>query len=75
MNIKSTVTGIIVATTLVAVGPSQAWAYKMHCSGTGWHKVSKHCPIARADNWQDYASGVYLQPMTDKGLLSELLMR
>jgi hypothetical protein len=67
MKIKSTIVGLIAASTMLVVAPGFAWNH-MNCSGKGWHLVSKNCPIQRADNWQDYASGGYLQPMTDMSM-------
>ncbi|MCL9683873.1 hypothetical protein [Legionella maioricensis] len=65
MKIKSSVAGLIIATSMVvAVGPIQASCVKYQ---PGWHMVSKHCPIKPAENWQEYNSGVYTQP-TGKAL-------
>lgn len=71
MKIKSATTGLIIATTMLAsVGISQAvWAKKINCTGTGWHMVSKSCPIHPAENWQEYASGIYTQPITGQGFM------
>lgn len=66
MKIKALV-GLIIATTMVvAVGPLQAACVYPE---PGWHMVSKSCNIKPADNWQEYTSGVYLQPVTGKSLL------
>ena len=69
MKIKSTVAGLIVAASMVAlIVPSQAaWSMHRHhhryyCMGQGWHMVSKRCHIQPAMNWQQYTSGVYTQP-------------
>ena len=70
MKIKSKAAGLILATTMVAfIVPTQAaWAHNQHCSGKGWHMVSKKCDIKPATTWQEYDSGVYTQPMTGKGM-------
>ena len=69
MKSKSTVAGLIIATSMIfAVGPSQASMVKHTNLGTGWHMVSKHSGIKPAINWQQYNSGVYIQPVTGKGL-------
>ncbi|AWN74525.1 hypothetical protein LEAN103870_07625 [Legionella anisa] len=66
MKIKSAA-GLILATTfMAAVGPIHAACYK---NEPGWHMVSKKCDIKPADNWQEYKSGVYTQPITGKSLL------
>ncbi|KTD41078.1 hypothetical protein [Legionella parisiensis] len=65
MKIKSAA-GLILATFMIAaVGPIHA-ACKYE---PGWHMVSKKCDIKPADNWQEYKSGVYTQPITGKSLL------
>jgi hypothetical protein len=67
MKIKSLAAGLIIATAMVAtVGVAQAKCYK---HTPGWHMVSKKCNIQQADNWQEYASGVYLRPAPSRGLL------
>ncbi len=67
MKIKSAATGLIIATSMVlAAGPIQADCMKHQ---PGWHMVSKKCAIKPAENWQEYASGVYTQPITGKGML------
>lgn len=67
MKIKSAATGLIIATSMVlAAGPIQAACMKYQ---PGWHMVSKKCAIKPAENWQEYASGVYTQPQTGKSLL------
>lgn len=48
---------------VAAIGPAQAACIK-HPSG--WHMVSKKCDIKPAQNWQEYTSGVYTQPLTGK---------
>ncbi|PWY55633.1 hypothetical protein DGG96_11045 [Legionella qingyii] len=58
--------GLILATTMLAVGPIHA---ACHQHQPGWHMVSKKCAIKPADNWQEYKSGVYTQPITGKSLL------
>jgi hypothetical protein len=61
MKIKSLAAGLVIATTmLAAVGPIQASCVKHK---PGWHMVSKKCHIKSADNWQEYNSGVYVQPL------------
>jgi hypothetical protein len=69
MKIKSTIAGLVVATAMVAlILPGQsAWA--KHCTGKGWHMVSKSCNIPAAETWQEYNSGIYTQPVTGKGVL------
>ena len=71
MKIKSSLTGLVLATSVVAlVIPGQAaWAMHKHCSGKGWHMVSVKCNIKPAENWQDYNSGVYTKPLTGKNML------
>lgn len=65
MNIKAAA-GLIVATSMFAVaGPLQAGC--MHHQ-PGWHMVSKRCNIKNADTWQEYNSGVYLQPVVGKSM-------
>lgn len=51
---------------VLAAGPIQAACMKYQ---PGWHMVSKKCAIKPAENWQEYASGVYTQPQTGKSLL------
>lgn len=64
MNIKSSIAGVFAAVAMVAVlGSAQANCYKYE---PGWHMVPKHCDIKHADTWQEYASGVYIQPMVGK---------
>jgi hypothetical protein len=67
MKLKATVAGLIVAaSTMAAVLSSQAaWAntHHKHHYASGWHMVSKHSGIPHAATWQEYTSGVYLQPM------------
>lgn len=65
MKIKSSLAGIIVATSMVALlVPTQAaWAMHKHCTGKGWHMVSVRCNIKPAENWKQYNSGVFTQPM------------
>jgi hypothetical protein len=61
MKIKASAVVMILASTMfAAVGPIQASCYK---NQPGWHMVSKKCNIKPADNWQEYNSGVYIQPM------------
>lgn len=71
MKIKASVAGLIFATSMIAAtGPSQAAMVKHEQPlGTGWHMVSKHSGIKPAENWQEYASGVYTQPVTGKNPL------
>lgn len=66
MKIKSSLAGVIIATSIAALTlPSQAaWAMHKHCHGKGWHMVSKRCNIKPAENWQEYNSGVYTKPIT-----------
>ncbi|KTC88940.1 hypothetical protein OQJ18_03255 [Fluoribacter dumoffii] len=66
MKINSSVAGLMIAIGMIAVvGTTQASCYKHQ---PGWHMVSKKCPIKPADNWQEYTSGVYTQPVTGKSL-------
>jgi hypothetical protein len=66
MKIKSA-SGLIIGTVLASVvGVAQAGCYN---HTPGWHMVSKRCHIKAADTWQEYASGVYTQPLTDRGYL------
>ena len=61
MKIKSTAVGLLFTAAMVfAAGPLQAECVNPE---PGWHMVSKHCNIKNADNWQEYTSGVYLQPV------------
>jgi hypothetical protein len=64
---KFTVTAGLIAAALFAAGPLQA-----ACSfqQSGWHMVSKKCAIKQADNWQEYNSGIYIQPAAGKSILS-----
>lgn len=74
MNIKTTVAGIIVAMTMIAVGPSQAakvtcvsstcptWNVPAQFSGTGWGVVPCNTYLRHAVTWQEYASGHYAPP-------------
>lgn len=71
MKIKSSVAGLIVAVSMVTlVVPTQAaWAmHHKHCTGKGWHMVSKSCNIKPAINWQHYESGVYTKPIVSKNM-------
>lgn len=62
MKVKSSVAGLIVAASLfIAIGPAQA--LQCYFQEPGWHMVSKRCNIPAAENWQEYAGGIYLQPM------------
>jgi hypothetical protein len=74
MKIKSTLAGIIVASSMAAfVIPTQAWSMgHKHCTGTGWHMVSKSCDIRPAMTWQEYDSGVYTQPLVGMGYASSM---
>jgi hypothetical protein len=71
MKIKSTVAGLIIATSMIElIVPSQAaWSMKKHCTGKGWHMVSKKCNIRPAATWQEYDSGIYTRPVGGKGIL------
>lgn len=76
MKIKSTVAGIIVATTMIAAGSSQAavcstcakcstcgvWDVPVQYSGTGWHMVPCNTYLPTARTWQQYTSGSYAPP-------------
>lgn len=67
MNVKTSAAGLIIATSLIAaVGTAQATVCVKHPSG--WHMVSKSCNIKPAENWQQYASGIYTQPTSGKSL-------
>lgn len=75
MKIKSKIAGLIVATTvLAAAGPSWAMHHHRHhhyvgYMGSGWHMVPKSSGIPHAMTWQEYASGVYTQPIVGRGML------
>jgi hypothetical protein len=63
MKIKLLAVGLIISSAMVlTAGPIQA---RVVCfkNQPGWHMVSKRCAIQPARNWQEYAGGVYLQPM------------
>jgi hypothetical protein len=49
---------------VVAVAPIQAACFNKQ---PGWHMVSKRCDIKSARDWQVYTSGVYIQPMVQRG--------
>ena len=68
MKSRSKVAGFIFATAIIALAvPSEAaWSMSKHCTGKGWHMVSKKCHIKPAETWQQYDSGVYTQPITGK---------
>lgn len=65
MKIKLAAILVIATSLFAAVGIAQASCHNLK---PGWHMVSKKCPIGPAENWQQYTSGVYTQPMTHKGL-------
>ena len=72
MKIKTAVAGIIIAGGMVlAAAPLQA-AVCSTCYSypPGWHMVAKDCNIPTAVTWQQYASGVYLAPAPQGGLLN-----
>lgn len=70
MKIKSSIAAVIMATTMIAAVPSQAMCCRhVDISEPGWHMVPKSADIRPASNWQEYASGVYLQPVTGRGML------
>lgn len=71
MKIKAAVAGLVFATTMfAATGPIQAAMTKHEQAlGTGWHMVSKSSGVKPAENWQEYASGVYTQPVIGKNPL------
>ncbi|KTC87630.1 MULTISPECIES: hypothetical protein [Legionella] len=80
MNIKSTVAGVIVATSMIAAGASEArtvcttstcgvWAVPSEFTGTGWHMVPCNTILPRATTWQQYSSGSYAPPVTGRGSL------
>lgn len=66
MKIKLSIAGLVIASAMVVAGPIQAGCMK---HTPGWHMVSKHCNIKPAENWKEYTSGVYTQPITNQGLL------
>ncbi|KTD29715.1 hypothetical protein [Legionella maceachernii] len=79
MKIKSTVAGLVVAATMLAVGPSQAavcttstcgaWAVPASFSGTGWSMVPCGAVIQPAVTWQQYTSGRYAPPVTGRNTI------
>ncbi len=69
MKIKASVVGLIAATTLFAVGTTQAACHKSFLYHSGWHMVSKKCHIQPAGTWQEYNSGIYTQPIAKDGFM------
>lgn len=80
MKIKSAVAGIIVAMTMIAVGPSQAarvcttstcgeWSVPGQFAGVGWSMVPCGTYIRPAVTWEQYTSGRYAPPQTGRGTL------
>lgn len=80
MKIKSAIAGIIVATTMIAVVPSQAaqvctdstcgvWTVPAGFSGTGWGMVPCGSDVRPAISWQEYSSGHYAPPQTGRDTL------
>lgn len=71
MKIKSTVAGLIIATSMFAVmGVSQACAsctVQEGFSGIGWHMVPCNTCLQPAQTWAQYVSGGYAPPVTDRG--------
>lgn len=67
MKTKSIAGALVIAASFLVVGTVQAG----HCykQPSGWHMVSKKCNIKPAENWRQYQSGVYTQPVTKKGFL------
>lgn len=67
MKTKSVAGLIAAALMVVVVGSVQA--KECFRDQPGWHMVSKSCDIRAADNWQEYTSGVYTQPLQEnKGI-------
>ncbi|KTD67986.1 MULTISPECIES: hypothetical protein [Legionella] len=66
MKIKSSTAGLIAIGMIAVFGSAHATNCYKH--QPGWHMVSKKCNIKPADNWQEYDSGVYTQPLTGKSL-------
>ena len=69
MKIKSTIAGLLFATSMIAVaGTSQAacasCTVQEGFSGTGWHMVRCNICLQPAETWQQYVSGGYAPPVT-----------
>lgn len=70
MKIKSTVVGLVFATSMIAAGASQACAtctVQEGFSGVGWHMVPCDTCYHNAPTWQKYVSGGYAPPVTERG--------
>ncbi|MBA2651850.1 MAG: hypothetical protein H0U73_06255 [Tatlockia sp.] len=83
MKIKSTVVGLIFATSMIAAGSSQALGFGLFgktsqptcatcttqegVSGIGWHMVPCDTCYRPAPTWQHYVSGGYAPPVTGRG--------
>jgi len=79
MKIKSAIAGLIIATSVIAVGTSQACLTRnqpacANCTkiegftGKGWHMVSCNTCVRPAATWQQYVSGGYAPPVAERGL-------
>ncbi len=68
MKMKSTVAGLIFATSMIAAGASQAMCATCNVqegfSGTGWNMVPCNTCYHPAPTWQAYTSGGYAPPVT-----------
>jgi len=74
MKIKTTVAGLVLATSMMAVaGASQAACASCTViegfSGPGWHTVPCTMCIPPAVTWQQYVSGGYAPPVTGRGFI------
>lgn len=78
MKIKTCLSklSVVAIASVLLVSTQAAWAmkhhhvnYKPNCTGKGWHMVSVKCDIKPAQNWKQYDSGVYTQPIVGKPLL------
>lgn len=79
MKIKSAIAGLIIASSMMAVGASQACILKDQpaCSncvkiegflGRGWQTVPCNTCVQPAPTWQQYVSGGYAPPVTENNL-------
>ena len=74
MKMKSTVAGLILATSMMAVaGASQATCATCTTQpgfyGTGWHMVPCSTCVQPALTWEQYVSGGYAAPVTGRNSL------
>jgi hypothetical protein len=81
MKIQPAVAGLLLATSVFAVGTVQAQSActRYHCpmqaefsavgqgfTGEGWRMVPCNYPLQRAQNWAQFASGTYAPPVVDR---------